>query len=141
MHLQKFQDEQFRQHETAAQVTAACASVNNELHLIGKLPGHALLSGTSSDLYLDGTYTRDGTQGLAESYADEAAGRAIQRQNVLDNLHKTVQHRLDSTAQQIAAHQALVDRQASRCSCFWFLYTVQCDHCVSTSTQIYPPYN
>ncbi|KAL3153577.1 hypothetical protein ABBQ38_011567 [Trebouxia sp. C0009 RCD-2024] len=70
MHLQKFQDEQIRQHETAA-------------------------------------------QGLAESCADEAAGRAIQRQDVLANLHKTVQHRMDSTAHQIAAHQALVDRQAS----------------------------
>ena len=34
MHLQKFQDEQIRQHETAAQVTAACDSVSNERHLI-----------------------------------------------------------------------------------------------------------
>lgn len=56
-------------------------------------------------------------QGLAESSADEAAGRAVQRQEVLANLHKTVQHRQDSTARQIATHQSLVDRQARLSTC------------------------
>ena len=64
-------------------------------------------------------------QGLAESYADEVAGRALQRQNVLANLHQTVQHRQDRDAQQIAAHQALVDRQARHCTCCWLFFTVR----------------
>lgn len=65
-----------------------------------------------------GRHLCGGTQGLAEYHADEAAGRAIQRQDVFAKLQKTVQHRQDSTAQQIAAHQALVDRQASSCNCY-----------------------
>ena len=51
-------------------------------------------------------------QGLAESRADEAAGRALRRQDLLAGLHNTVQQRLTSTAQQGATHQALLDRQA-----------------------------
>lgn len=70
-------------------------------------------------------------QGLAESYADEAAGRAVQRQEVLANLHKTVQHRQDSTAQQIATHQSLVDRQARRNTCCWLYSSVLHDIQVS----------
>ncbi len=57
------------------------------------------------------TYAMLVRQGLAESYADEAAGRAILRQDLLASLHNTVQHRLDSTAQQVTTHQALLDRQ------------------------------
>ena len=51
-------------------------------------------------------------QGLAESHADEAAGRALRRQDLLAGLHNTVQQRQSSTAQQGATHQALLDRQA-----------------------------
>ena len=50
-------------------------------------------------------------QGLAESCADEAAGRAIMRQDLLATLHHTVQHHQDTTAQQVATHQALLHRQ------------------------------
>ena len=52
-------------------------------------------------------------QGLADSCADNAAGRAIRRQDLLSSLHSTVQHRQERTAQQAATHQALLDRQAS----------------------------
>lgn len=52
-------------------------------------------------------------QGLADSCADNAAGRAIRRQDLLSSLHSTVQHRQERTAHQAATHQALLDRQAS----------------------------
>ena len=52
-------------------------------------------------------------QGLADSCADNDAGRAIRRQDLLSSLHSTVQHRQERTAQQAATHQALLDRQAS----------------------------
>ncbi len=52
-------------------------------------------------------------QGLADSCADNDAGRAIRRQDLLFSLHSTVQHRQERTAQQAATHQALLDRQAS----------------------------
>jgi len=52
-------------------------------------------------------------QGLADSCADKAAGRAIRRQDLLSSLDSTVQHRQERTAQQAATHQALLDRQAS----------------------------
>lgn len=52
-------------------------------------------------------------QGVADSCADNAAGQAIRRQDLLSSLHSTVQHRQERTAQQAATHQALLDRQAS----------------------------
>ena len=74
-------------------------------------------------------------QGLAESYADEVAGRDVQRQNVLASLHKTVQLRQHRTAQQIATHQALVDRQARHCTCCWLFSSVLHNMTVSVLAQ------
>lgn len=41
----------------------------------------------------------------------------MNRQNLLASLHKTVQHRQDSTSQQTVTHQALLDRQVRPLHC------------------------
>lgn len=133
MHLQKFQDEGIRQYATAAQVKLTSCTDKvlavAPVMLLGMIvsgsytPPHAgwlhaqwVLSCPAHLCTPMCVITSVPWQGLAESCADEVAGRAVQRQNALANLHNTVQHRQDRTAQQIATHQVLVDRQARRCT-------------------------
>ena len=50
-------------------------------------------------------------QGLAEGQADEAAGHALLRLDLLNSLHTAVAQHQDANRKQAAAHQAIVDRQ------------------------------
>ena len=72
------------------------------IHAHTKLQAHVCLIHTLSQAAL---------QGLADSFADAAAAQAMMRQDLLASLHNTVQDRRDRTAQQVATHQALLDRQ------------------------------